>query len=106
MPSSSKELEKLYKQIFETNRILMCRNKTLFNFLRLQLISLNLLFPLQRDLRFNTSDYEARRGRKSKPIPIKEVMQILGVSHRTAQDYLRAWRVQFLIYDLMHEVHK
>jgi len=106
MSHSNKELEKLYKQIFETNEVLRCRNKTLFNFLKLQLMSLNLIYPLRRDLKFNVSEYEAKRGRKSKPIPIREAMQILGVSHRTAQDYLRAWRVQFLIFDLMNEFHK
>jgi hypothetical protein len=98
------EMNRLYSEILKLRKVLAKRNQPLDRLLHLQMASLNLFAPVNVEYRFNPKDFEAKRGRKSKLIPIREVMHILGVSHRTAQDYVRAWMVLKMINDLMYHV--
>jgi len=89
-----KEIKRLAKEVLKTRRVLARRTRTLDRLLHLKMLSLNLLAP---DYILNPKDFEARRGRRSKPIPIREAMHILGVSHRTAQDYVRVLKALEII---------
>ena len=88
-----KEIGRLSDEVLKIGKVLRKRSRTLNRLLILKVTSLNLLdsYP------FNPYDFEAKRGRKSKSFPIKGVMHILEVSHRTAQDYVRILRALDLI---------
>lgn len=80
--AKKRHAKQLDKEILHIVDVLKKRNKTLARVLRLELVS-----------RFGFLDkqkFQPKRGKKpSSLVPsIKEAMHILGVNHRTAQDYV------------------
>jgi len=52
-------------------------------------------FNLFRDVKYNRKDFQPKRGKKSaKSIPLKEIMVILKCSHRQAQVYQLALKLE------------
>ena len=91
--------DKLANEIVGLMRIVEGRNKTLLNLLRL-LLWRNYGFLFHNSGDYDIRKYKPKRGQKGDFIPLKFVMAYLGVSHRTAQDYIRT--VQAL--DKLHEL--
>jgi len=84
---SSQEALRLFK-------IVAKRNKTLAKLLYLDMASKNLLSDEPLDFK----EFQAKRGRKETiDLPLKLIMGILQVSHRTAQDYQRTKKALYYI---------
>ena len=92
----AKNIEALNNELLTICKILNQRSRTLYRIIFFRMAYLGLMAP---HIFLNPKDFEAKRGRKSE-IPIKEVMEILKVSHRTAQDYVRFLRAFKLVDDL------
>lgn len=88
------EMEGLHNEVLKIYKVLIKRSKALSNLLFLKMAYLNLIYtkPL------NPKEFQAKRGRKSY-IPIKEVMHILKIGHRQAQDYVRVLKALDLVND-------
>jgi len=99
-----KEIERFFNEVLKIRKVLSSRSRTLGRLAFLKVVLLGLADPY---MIFNPRDFEAKRGRKSKPFPIREVMRILEVSHRTAQDYVAILRALNLIDEWFeHECHR
>lgn len=84
-----KEADKIAMEVIELSKKIRRRNKTLFNLIRLA-FWMKWGFLFKHDGDYYLGKYFPKRGRKNPYIPLKFVMTYLGVSHRTAQDYVRA----------------
>ena len=75
--------EDVKRDLLKITRIVKQRNKSLENIIWL-------LYELRywRLIRSEIIAYAPQRGKKTE-IPVEFVMSLLGVSHRTAQDYIR-----------------
>jgi len=52
-------------------------------------------FNLFRDVKYDRKDFQPKRGKKQpKTIPLKEIMTILKCSHRQAQAYQSALKLE------------
>ena len=78
-------------KLFET---VAKRNKTLAKLLLLKMASCNLF----SDKEWDWDKFQAERGKKEHmDMPLKAIMDVLGVTHRTAQDYQRTRKALYHI---------
>ena len=88
-----KAIERLSDDVFKLCRVLKNRSRTLYRLVFLKMLYLN----LNPDEPYNPEEFKPKRGKRSSGVPIREVMTILEVSHRTAQDYARTLKALDLL---------